>query len=46
MGDGTTTVTLIAAELLRLAKPFIEDGVHPQVIVRVRRGKMKKGEMR
>ena len=36
VGDGTTTVTLLAAELLRLAKPFIEDGVHPQIIVKVR----------
>ena len=36
IGDGTTTVTLLATELLRLAKPFIEDGVHPQIIIRVR----------
>ena len=34
-GDGTTTVTLLAAEFLRLAKPFVEDGVHPQIIIRV-----------
>jgi len=34
IGDGTTTVTLIAAELLRQAKQFVEDGVHPQIIVR------------
>ena len=34
IGDGTTTVTLLAAELLRLAKVFVEDGVHPQVIIR------------
>lgn len=34
IGDGTTTVTLLAAELLRLAKPFIEDGVHPGIIIR------------
>ena len=25
---------LLAAELLRLAKVFVEDGVHPQVIIR------------
>ena len=37
IGDGTTTVTLLAAELLRLAKPFVEDGVHPQVIIRAYR---------
>jgi T-complex protein 1 subunit eta len=34
IGDGTTTVTLLAAEMLRQAKPFVEDGVHPQTIVR------------
>ena len=34
IGDGTTTVTLLASELLRLAKPYIEDGVHPQIIIR------------
>lgn len=41
IGDGTTTVTLLAAELLRLAKPFVEDGVHPQIIIRVRKGNSK-----
>lgn len=34
MGDGTTTVVLLAGELLREAKPFIEDGVHPQLLIR------------
>ena len=34
IGDGTTTVTLLAAELLRQAKVFVEDGVHPQIIIR------------
>ena len=38
IGDGTTTVTLLAAELLKVAKPFIEDGVHPQIVIRVRGG--------
>jgi hypothetical protein len=36
IGDGTTTVTLLAAELLKQAKMFVEDGVHPQIIIRVR----------
>ncbi len=36
IGDGTTTVTLLAAEFLKAAKPFVEDGVHPQIIIRVR----------
>lgn len=34
VGDGTTSVVVLAGELLRLARPFIEDGVAPQVIVR------------
>uniref|UniRef100_H2Z7T9 CCT-eta n=1 Tax=Ciona savignyi TaxID=51511 RepID=H2Z7T9_CIOSA len=37
VGDGTTTVTLLAAELLKQAKCFVEDGVHPQLIVRAYR---------
>lgn len=34
IGDGTTTVTLLAAEFLKVARPFIEEGVHVQVIIR------------
>ena len=34
VGDGTTSVTLIAGELLRNAKGFIEDGMNPQVVIR------------
>jgi len=34
VGDGTTTVVLLAAEFLREAKPFIEDGVHAQNLIR------------
>lgn len=37
IGDGTTTVVLLAGELLKVSKSFVEDGIHPQVIVRVRR---------
>merc|ERR1719403_223129 len=33
VGDGTTSVVLLACEFLRMAKPFIEDGVHPRVII-------------
>merc|ERR1719447_521098 len=33
VGDGTTSVVLLACEFLRMAKPFVEDGVHPRVIV-------------
>ncbi|KAK0052028.1 T-complex protein 1 subunit eta [Biomphalaria pfeifferi] len=34
VGDGTTSVTLLAGEFLKQFKPFIEEGVHPQIIVR------------
>lgn len=34
VGDGTTTVVLLAAEFLRECKSFIEEGVHPQIIIR------------
>lgn len=30
MGDGTTTVVILAGELLRECKAFVEEGVHPQ----------------
>lgn len=34
VGDGTTSVALLAAEFLKLCKPFVEEGLHPQVIIR------------
>ena len=34
VGDGTTTVVLLAAELLKECKGFIEEGVHSQAIIR------------
>ncbi|KAF9621056.1 hypothetical protein IFM89_016080, partial [Coptis chinensis] len=34
VGDGTTTVVLFAGEFLKEAKPFIEDGVHSQSLIR------------
>ncbi|XP_020262022.1 T-complex protein 1 subunit eta-like [Asparagus officinalis] len=34
VGDGTTTVVLLAGEFLKEANPFIEDGVHPQNLIR------------
>ena len=33
MGDGTTSVVLLAAEILKETKDFIEDGLHPRVII-------------
>mmetsp|Transcript_285 Transcript_285/g.518 ORF Transcript_285/g.518 Transcript_285/m.518 type:complete len:551 (-) Transcript_285:1011-2663(-) len=34
IGDGTTTVMVLAGEFMRVSKKFIEDGVHPQIIIR------------
>eukprot|EP01007_Sphenomonas_quadrangularis_P000690 NODE_153_length_1970_cov_199.856845_g113_i0.p1 GENE.NODE_153_length_1970_cov_199.856845_g113_i0~~NODE_153_length_1970_cov_199.856845_g113_i0.p1 ORF type:complete len:582 (+),score=185.65 NODE_153_length_1970_cov_199.856845_g113_i0:32-1777(+) len=34
VGDGTTSVVVLAGEFLRAAKGFVEDGVHPQAIIR------------
>jgi len=34
VGDGTTTVTLLAGEFMRQAKPYIEDGINSQIIIR------------
>ena len=32
VGDGTTSVVLLAAEVLKQVKVFVEDGLHPQVL--------------
>lgn len=34
VGDGTTSVVLLAAEILTKLKPFVEEGVHPQTLMR------------
>ena len=34
VGDGTTSVVLLAGEFLKQVKPFVEEGVHPRVIIR------------
>jgi len=34
VGDGTTSVVLLAGEFLKQCKPFVEEGVHPRVIIR------------
>ena len=34
VGDGTTSVVILASELLRTAKQFIEDGINPQFIIK------------
>ncbi|XP_017773353.1 PREDICTED: T-complex protein 1 subunit eta [Nicrophorus vespilloides] len=34
VGDGTTSVVLLAGEFLKQIKPYVEEGVHPRVIIR------------
>lgn len=34
VGDGTTSVVLLAGEILKQLKSFVEEGVHPQIIMR------------
>ncbi|CAF2687284.1 unnamed protein product [Rotaria sp. Silwood2] len=34
VGDGTTSVVLLTAEILKNTKTFIEDGMHPTIIIR------------
>ncbi|CAF5192303.1 unnamed protein product, partial [Rotaria magnacalcarata] len=34
VGDGTTSVVLLTGELLKNARTFIEDGMHPTIIIR------------
>jgi T-complex protein 1 subunit eta len=42
VGDGTTSVTLFAGELLNQSKQFIEEGMHPSVIIKGYRMAMSK----
>jgi T-complex protein 1 subunit eta len=37
VGDGTTSVVLLTGEILKNAKTFIEDGMHPTIIIRALR---------
>merc|ERR1712166_1402553 len=37
VGDGTTSVVLLSCAFMKVAKPFIEDGVHPQIIIKAYR---------
>ena len=34
VGDGTTSVIILAGEILHLSQPFLEKDIHPTVIVR------------
>lgn len=48
VGDGTTSVVLLAGEILKHVKGFVEDGLHPQVrpdsFYRVGMGQEHKGK--
>jgi T-complex protein 1 subunit eta len=37
VGDDTTSVVLLAGEFLKQVKAFVEEGLHPSVIIRVLR---------
>ncbi|ELW71369.1 T-complex protein 1 subunit eta [Tupaia chinensis] len=37
VGNGTTSMTLLAAEFLKQVKPYVEQGLHPQIIIRASR---------
>lgn len=37
VGDGTTTVTIFAGEFLKQSKEFIEEGIHPHLIIKAYR---------
>lgn len=37
MGDGTTSVILLAGEFLKQMKSFVEEGVHPRIIIKALR---------
>jgi T-complex protein 1 subunit eta len=37
VGDGTTSVVLIAGEILKQLKPFVDEEVHSRVIIRALR---------
>lgn len=34
VGDGTTSVVVLAAEILKNVKQFVEDGLHPRTVIR------------
>ena len=46
VGDGTTSVVLLAGEFLRLVKPYVEEGIHPHVITRAFRAATDKAVSR
>ena len=45
VGDGTTSVVVLAGELLEQAKKYVEDGVHPQIIIRAYRAALEQARL-
>lgn len=46
VGDGTTSVVLLAAEILKEVKPFIEEGVGSHIIIKgLREGRRLVGRL-
>jgi len=41
VGDGTTSVVLLAGEFLKQVKPYVEEGVHPRIIMKALRKALK-----
>lgn len=41
VGDGTTSVVLLAGEFLKQAKPYVEEGVHPRIIIKAFRNALQ-----
>lgn len=41
VGDGTTSVVLLAGEFLKQLKPFVEEGVHPRIIIKAVRNSLQ-----
>lgn len=41
VGDGTTSVVLLAGEFLKQLKPFVEEGVHPRIIIKAVRSALQ-----
>lgn len=37
VGDGTTSVTILAGEMLKNCKDYLQDGLHPRVVIRAYR---------
>ena len=34
VGDGTTSVVLITSEILKQLKPYVDEGVHPRIMMK------------